>query len=312
MKALVLEKKRVLRLKDKATPIIQQGQVLLDVEVAGIGGSEYLGYNNPGIRPLPHIMGHSISGVTQKGKRYTIYPLQGCEKCTQCKRNLAQLCDNWSLIGVQSDGGFAQKIVVPESSLVELSKEISWEQASFIEPFANSLNAWEMSRADSQNSIAIIGAGSLGLGLVACAKNQGCKVIEISDLSESRLSASIQLGATKIAKLLKGKFDVVFDTVGSIESRTAAIQLTQKGKKCVFLGFASPMHKINFAELIRHQISLIGSFVYSRDQFQEAIQLVRNCNEKWVNNILFSQVEAQLKGYLNNDFSVIKASLRPN
>jgi (R,R)-butanediol dehydrogenase/meso-butanediol dehydrogenase/diacetyl reductase len=83
---------------------------------------------------------------------------------------MVQLCDEWTLIGVHSDGGFAQKVAVPRESLIELSPELSWEQSAFIEPFANSINAWEISEAQSHNTIAIVGVGSLGLGLVACAK----------------------------------------------------------------------------------------------------------------------------------------------
>lgn len=312
MKALVLEGKRKLCLKDIATPALRDGEVLLDVEVAGIGGSEYLGFNNPGIRPVPNIMGHGITGTTINGRRVAVYPLQGCGGCIQCENNMFQLCDFWTLIGVQNDGGFAQKVVVPKESLFEILDDLTWEQSAFIEPFANSINAWEISKASSENTIAVIGAGSLGLGLVACANNQGCNVVEISDLFKSRLSASMQLGATKGAEILDGEFDIVFDTVGSSESRKKAIQLTKKGGKCVFLGFATAMHEVNFAELIRHQKHFLGSFVYSNVQFEQAMQLAKNCSTEWVYNLLFSEVETQLNKYLYNDFSVVKAALRPN
>jgi (R,R)-butanediol dehydrogenase/meso-butanediol dehydrogenase/diacetyl reductase len=312
LKALVLKGERKLFLENIPTPIVKDGEVLIDVEIAGIGGSEYLGYNKPGIRPLPHIMGHSIVGTTDNGMRVTVYPLQGCGVCVRCKNELVQLCDSWTLIGVHSDGGFAQKVVVPKESIVELSHELTWEQSAFIEPFANSINAWEISEAKSHNTIAIVGAGSLGLGLVACANNQGCNVIEICDLSKSRLSASLELGATKGVKRLDGEFDVVFDTVGSNDTRNLTIQLAKKGGKCVFLGFKTPMHEVNFAELIRHQKRLIGSFVYSINQFERAMKLAMCSKSSWVNNLSLSEIETQLRRFLNNDFSVVKAALRPN
>ena len=312
MKALVLKGERKLFLEDISTPVVKDGEVLLDVEVAGIGGSEYLGFNHPGIRPLPHIMGHSITGLTINGMRVAVYPLQGCGKCVQCKKNLVQLCDEWTLIGVHSDGGFAQKVIVPKETIIELPEELTWEQSAFIEPFANSINAWDTSEAKSNNTIAIVGAGSLGLGLVACANNQGCSVIEICDLSKSRLSASLELGATKGVKKLDREFDVVFDTVGSSEARNMTIQLAKKGGKCVFLGFATPIHELDFAELIRHQKHLIGSFVYSIDQFERAMNLAKYSKSSWVNNLSFLEVETQLRRFLNDDFSVVKAALRPN
>jgi (R,R)-butanediol dehydrogenase/meso-butanediol dehydrogenase/diacetyl reductase len=310
----VLKGKRKLFLEDISTPVVKDGEVLVlvDVVVAGIGGSEYLGFNHPGIRPLPHIMGHSITGVTINGMRVAIYPLQGCGKCVQCKTKMVQLCDEWTLIGVHSDGGFAQKVAVPRESLIELSPELSWEQSAFIEPFANSINAWEISEAQSHNTIAIVGVGSLGLGLVACAKNQGCNVIEVCDLSKSRLSAALEIGATKGVEKLDGEFDVVFDTMGSRETRKLTIHLAKKGGKCVFLGFATPEHEIDFATLIRHQKHLLGSFVYSIDQFERAMTLAICTKSSWVNNLLFSEVERQLRRFLANDFSVVKAALRPD
>ena len=312
MKALILEDKRKLVFRDRDTPSFTDGQVLIDIEVAGIGGSEYLGFNNPGIRPLPHIMGHGITGRTPKGKRVAIYPLQGCGKCVYCKDNHVQLCDKWTLIGVHCDGGFAQKVAVPHELLFELPNEITWEQSAFIEPFANSMNAWEISQASRENSIAIIGAGSLGLGLVACAHAEQCQVIEVSDLSASRLDAAKHLGATKSAQHLNGQFDIVFDTVGTQETRALAIQLSKKGGKSVFLGFATPMFEVNFAELIRHQKQFLGSFVYSKEQFKKAMHLAKNCQSGWVTNLSFIEVEVQLGKYLNNDFSTVKAVLRPN
>ena len=84
-------------------------EVVIDVAVAGIGGSEYLGYNNPGIRTLPNIMGHGFAGTTAEGRRVAVNPLRSCGTCAYCRQGLGQLCDDWHLIGVQSDGGFAQQ-----------------------------------------------------------------------------------------------------------------------------------------------------------------------------------------------------------
>ncbi|WP_422366922.1 alcohol dehydrogenase catalytic domain-containing protein [Pelagibius sp.] len=193
--------------------------MVIDVAVAGIGGSEYLGYRNPGLRPLPNIMGHGIAGVAPDGGRVAVNPLRSCGACAFCRRGQAQLCDSWSLIGVQSPGGFAQKLAVPEDSLVALPDSITWDQASFIEPFANAVNAWDLAQADPSAAIAVLGAGSLGLGVVASASAAGCKIIQVSDNSAPRLAAAATLGAEAISKQMTDTYDIVFDTVGSAESR---------------------------------------------------------------------------------------------
>jgi len=305
LKALILEDKRILRILELDTPILKDGEVLVDVEVAGIGGSEYLGFNDPGIRSLPNIMGHGITGLTSDGRRVAVNPLQGCSKCAQCTEGLIQLCDSWSLIGVHSNGGFAQQVSVPEDSLYELLDLTTWEQSAFIEPFANSINAWELSKAEVNHTVAIIGAGGLGMGLVACVAGIGCKVIEVSDISESRRLAAKTLGATKAVESLEGEFDVVFDTVGSIEARKMAIQLTKKNGKCIFLGFAAQVHEVNFSELIRQQKHFIGSFVYSKQQFKKAIELAQCTQNEWVKNLSFYEVEPQLRKYLEGAIGAI-------
>lgn len=312
MKTLLLEKNRTLTISEQEGPALIKGNSLIHVEVASIGGSEYLGFNNTGIRPLPNIMGHGITGINDKGQRVAVYPLSGCGNCNYCKVDQVQLCNRWSLIGVHTNGGFAQKVSAPQNSLFELPDTLSWEQSAFIEPFANSVNAWELSKSNSEDSIAVIGAGGLGLGIVASAFNSGCKDISVAEPSKNRRNAASELGANILTKSLTGTFDVVFDTVGSLETKTQAIQMTKKGGKCIYLGFETPMQEINISELIRYQKHLIGSFVYSKKQFNQAIDLAHKCKSDWVKSISFEEVESTLLRFLSNDFKLIKVALRPN
>ena len=312
MKALVLEGSRALRLREIEAPEARPGEALVRVEVAGIGGSEYLGFANPGIRPLPNVMGHSIAGIAADGRRVAVNPLRGCGTCAACLADLVQLCDSWSLIGVQSDGGFAQVVSVPMESFVELPEDLSWEQAAFVEPFANSVNAWEISGAGSSDRIAVIGAGGLGLGLTACAAEAGCETLAVCDLSPTRLQAARDLGASYVGEALDGRYDVVFDTVGSADTRQMALEATRSGGHCVFLGFASALTEIDISAVIRQQKRLSGAFVYSAGQFSRALGLARLCHRDWVRNLSFDGVVPLLEGYLAGDFSVVRAALRPN
>lgn len=69
MNSLLLLGNHTLQLKQIDTPIVKADELLIDVLVSGIGGSEYLAFNNTGIRPLPNIMGHGITGTTKENKR---------------------------------------------------------------------------------------------------------------------------------------------------------------------------------------------------------------------------------------------------
>jgi len=311
LKSLQLDKSRVLTLREVDEPTKDDSSIV-SVEIVGIGGSEYLSFVNPGIRTLPNAMGHGFSGTTDNGTRVAVYPLSGCGMCKHCQHDFIQLCEEWALIGVQSDGGFSQKVAVPKDQLFELPEKVSWEQSVFIEPFANSINAWQRSGAINTDSIGVIGGGSLGLGVVACAISTGCTLVGVVENAQNRRNAAESLGANQLGEDLNQKYDVVFDTVGSEVTRTKAIDATKKGGKCVFLGFESPEATINMSEMIRFQKTLIGSFVYSKSQFIEAIKLVEYCEDTWITNIKYDQVEEHLNRFINGDFSCVKVALRPN
>jgi len=311
MKVLKLIGKEKLILEEVNNPVPQKGEVLVNIEITSIGGSEYLGFNKPGIRNLPNVMGHGICGTTNEGIRVAINPLMGCNNCTYCNENLVQLCTNWKLIGVQINGGFAQQIVVPRNTLIEIPDGISWEQSSFIEPFANSINAWEIATIKPKEKVLIIGAGGIGLGLAACAKSEKHNETYMLENSAQRKNAAVDIGA-KIASKKEDYYDVVFDTVGTVETKEQALKLMKRNGKSIFLGFAIAQQQVNFSELIRMQYQIMGSFVFSARQFLKAVNLVNFTKKEWVKNLKFEEVEPQLKQFLKDDFSVVKAALRPN
>ncbi|QSP94179.1 zinc-binding dehydrogenase [Marinobacter salinisoli] len=312
MKALTLSGPGMLSMDHIEVPAARADRARITVHIAGFGGSEMLALGNPGVRPLPNIMGHSISGKTAQGERATVFPLLSCGQCQYCREALSQLCDQWRLIGVQEPGGFAQQVVVPQASLVPLPDALSWEQASFIEPFANSINAWQRAQPKPTDSVLVIGAGALGLGLVAAAVEQECAAISVCEISEHRQEAARVLGANATAAQIAGEFDVVFDTVGTPETRQMGMHCTRKNGKCVFMGFASASNDVPFNQFIREQKSLIGSFVFSRAQFEQAVTLAGQCRSDWVQNLSFDQVEAQLRAFARGEFHTVRAALRPN
>ncbi|WP_461437568.1 zinc-dependent alcohol dehydrogenase [Marinobacter nauticus] len=311
MRALQLKGPQKLDLENVPPPEPSQGEILVDVEITGLGGSEIAALQSPGLRPLPNIMGHGLCGLTSTGQRVAIFPLSGCGACHHCNDGQHQLCNDWNLIGVQKPGGFAEQVSVPEGALVPLPATLSWEQASFIEPFANAVNAWERAQPKSTNSVLVIGSGSLGLGVTAMARDQGCKSIFVSDLSAKRLQAALALGAHEAARTFSREFDIVFDTVGTEETRTQCINQTKKNGKSVFLGFAEQSLTIDFTRMIREQKTFIGSFVFSRQQFGKAMELAHGCCSEWVRNLSFDDVAGELMAYADGNFNTIKSALRP-
>src|SRR5665213_4356045 len=121
MKALVFTGPGVVEVRDVDDARAQQGEVIVHVDRAGICGSELHGIATPGFRVPPLIMGHEFVGHTSDGRRVAVNPLVTCGTCDMCLSGKTQACRSRSLLGVHRAGGFAERVVVPTSSLHDLS-----------------------------------------------------------------------------------------------------------------------------------------------------------------------------------------------
>ncbi|WP_372983061.1 hypothetical protein, partial [Marinobacter sediminum] len=74
---------------------------------------------------------------------------------------------------------------------------------------------------------------------------------------------------------------------------------------------ASPTTTVDFTRMIREQKTFLGSFVFSREQFERAIPLAQMCSPEWVRNLSFEEVAGQLAEYADGNFNVVKSALRP-
>ncbi len=239
-----------------------------------------------------------------------MFPLIGCGRCRYCGRGNTQQCDSWTLIGVQRDGGLAERVAVPEASLVELPGELTWEQSAFVEPFANSIGAWDKVSIGTKDNVLVIGAG--GLGLVARASRSAMdQSVEIIDPSDPRVDAAEELGATRCVDDRTRRFDYVFDTVGSAETRALALAVADKGGTVVLLGFAAPIQELPANEVIRHEQHVVGSFVYNIGQFRQAVDLARVTADSFVTSLGWHDVPGALVAFERGDHNVVKAVLRP-
>ncbi|MGJ6969897.1 zinc-dependent alcohol dehydrogenase [Streptosporangium sp. G11] len=311
MRALVYTEPGVLEILDVPEPGEGRDSVMLSVALAGIGGSEVLALRDPGARTLPLIMGHGVVGTDPGGRRVAVNPLSGCDACRFCREDDRQRCPGWRMLGVHHDGGFAERVAVPRAALVPIPDDLAWEQAVFIEPFANAVRAWARSGGGPSDRVAVVGAGSLGLGCVAIAAEAGVRTLGCAEPAAARRAAAKSLGATRTGAALNGTFDLVFDTVGSRYSRREAIEHTAPGGRVVHLGFADAEPGFDPVAFTRAEHTLIGSFVYDRAQFLRAIPLARRADPNWVTGFGLDQAPQALESFARGDYGLVKAAVRP-
>ncbi|MEE9414173.1 MAG: alcohol dehydrogenase catalytic domain-containing protein [Acidimicrobiales bacterium] len=309
MRALVLTRPSTLELRAVPDAVAAHGQVVVKVEAAGIGGGEIFQLHNPTGRTFPSIMGHGIVG-TARGLRVAVDPITACERCAFCTTGRRQHCARRKMIGFDSDGGFAELVAVPENNLHHLPDSMSWEQATFIEPFANAVHAWKVAEAHSAVTVGVIGAGAIGLGVVAYAAQQNIATIAVSELADSRRRVALALGATSVGQGLTEQHDIVFDAVGTARSRAAAVTHTTAGGTVVLLGLESANPGFDAIDVVRRELRIQASYVYLGDEFAEAIALASTTQSDWIANYGFENVQEIIDDFSVGDYEVVRAALR--
>lgn len=296
MKAAVLEQPGHAAVLDVDEPRYGADDVLIRVRAAGICGTDIHIYKGEYEARYPLIPGHEFSGevaavgtnVTRfkPGDRVTADPNVPCNRCDFCQRNEPNQCRNLRAIGVTGDGGFAEYVVAPESSVFSIG-DMSYEAAALIEPLA--CVAWGLKQVEVQpgDSALVFGAGPMGCLLAQAVRSAGASRVVVADVAPGRLELAAQLGASEtvlvddqLERRLKSiepdGFDLVADATGvpSVIAGTFAYA-RPRGKVWVF-GVAPVGVKVEFPpyEVFRKDLKIIGSFAVNRT-FPQSIAMIR-------------------------------------
>ncbi len=275
MKALVWYGTRDVRFEDLPEPEPAAGEVVLDVELAGICGSDLHGYRgHPGPRVPPLVLGHEVVGSVG-GAAYTVFPLVGCGACERCRAGEENLCASWRLIGMHRPGVFAERLALPESCLVPLPPGLDPRRAVLAEPLACCVGA--LAPFEGAEDVVVIGCGPLGLLTAYLAAHRGSHVTVVDPVSERREHA-FRLGALAgVAsgdELGPGSAEVVVDAAGFEPTWRAALTAVRSGGDVVMLGLGAGEGTFPMAVLVRRAIRLRGQFAYSRADFARAVELL--------------------------------------
>lgn len=285
MRAYVLDGIDQLHLKEVAVPVIQKGEVLVQVKAAGICGSDIPRIFKTGTYHFPTIPGHEFSGKVVKAenpewmeKRVGIFPLIPCHSCEPCKKKQYEMCRNYSYLGSRTDGGFAEYVVVPEDNLIELPESVSYEEAAMLEPMAVAVHAMRQAGIRPEQNIAICGLGTIGMFLLMFFKEAGCKNLYVIGNKEFQKRKVADMGIAEDSycdsricdpeEWLKEKtngtgVDVFFECVGKNETIAQAIRLTVPGGTVSLVGNPATdiaFEKDTYWKILRNQLTVKGNW----------------------------------------------------
>ncbi|WFA07418.1 L-threonine 3-dehydrogenase [Bacillus sp. HSf4] len=197
-------------------PQIDQHEVLIKVKAASICGTDVHIYNwdewaKNRIKP-PYVFGHEFSGeVVQVGENVTSVK-EGeyvsaethivCGKCIPCLTGKKHVCRNTQILGVDTEGCFAEYVKVPAENIWKNPSGMPEDLASIQEPLGNALHT-VLSGITAGDKTAIVGCGPIGLMAVAVAKAAGASQVIAIDKNEYRLDLAVQMGATETISIEK-------------------------------------------------------------------------------------------------------------
>jgi threonine dehydrogenase-like Zn-dependent dehydrogenase len=274
VKALVWHGTRALELEELPDPVAVEGEVVLDVALAGICGSDLHGYRgHPGPRVPPLVLGHEVVGRAEGGT-HTLYPLAGCGTCGRCLAGEDNLCDSWRLVGMHRQGVFAERVAVPRRSLVPVPAGLEPERAVLAEPLACCVGALAPHEVAAGTRVLVLGCGPLGLLTIFLAARQGAEVVAVDPVAERRAYAELLGAASATADVPAASVDLAVDAAGFEATWRAAIDAVRSGGTVVVLGLGQAEGAFPMAVVVRRAIRMRGQFAYSRAEFAAALDVL--------------------------------------
>jgi 2-desacetyl-2-hydroxyethyl bacteriochlorophyllide A dehydrogenase len=282
-------------------PSVGSGEALVETVAVGVCGSDThaLHGRHPFIR-LPYAPGHEVVGVVrrvaddvttvQPGDRVTVEPTLPCWSCKHCRAGRLNLCENLRFFGcVHDQGGMADFFTVPANRLHVLPDALDNRQALLIEPLSTPVHAVRLAGPLTGRTVAVLGAGTIGLLVLAAALADGAGRVVVTDVLESKRQRALALGAHAVVdasradavdavrEALGESADVVFDCVAVQRTMDQAIAMALKGGTVVVVGVPSVAVTVPLPVVQDQQVRIQGSAMYLPEDYNRSIELLLAC-----------------------------------
>jgi len=302
MKAALLYGVKDLRVEETKTPQVGKGEILVKIKAATTCGTDlkifqrgYVG----GVIKLPTVFGHEWAGEVvevgegvpwlKKEMRVRAGNSSPCLRCNMCQKEKYNLCEDMMWLW----GAYAEYIRVPARIVMlntqEIPSHVSYEEAAVTEPLACVLHGVEEARVKLGDTVAIIGAGPIGLLHLLTVKKMGASRVIISDTVDERLQLAQKIGADETInaknkdtveetrRLTNGYgADVVIEAIGLPTTWEQALKMVRKGGTVLEFGGCPPRTeiKVSTEQLHYGETTILGAFHTTPAHFRKALNLI--------------------------------------
>ncbi len=297
MRAAIFERQGLDNLnvkEDVQQPTITDHDVLIKVKSAGVNPIDYLTVANIlGIKPLPHIPGTEVTGIIEKvgnhvatlkeGDKVVVYNSIFDGTCDMCLSGCEMLCRNAGILGVITNGGFADYISAAEKNVFKIPDNVQWDVAASLATTTKTpYHALREASLKLNEFLVIFGAsGNTGMMAVQFGKKMGAKVIAVSkdnwvktDFGADYIISDYDKVVEQVKDITHGKMaDVVLNSLGVNTWENSFSCVGVNGRWVTFGGLTGAEVKLNIQSLYRKQIKLIGSNGSTRKEFEDVIDM---------------------------------------
>jgi threonine dehydrogenase-like Zn-dependent dehydrogenase len=310
VRGVVFLGERKVELRTFADPTPGPGEVVLEMKASGMCGSDLKFYRSPpgaaqaalglGKLAAPFIGGHEPCGVVvargpgvsekeaPSGQRVMDHHYAGCGVCSHCRVGWSQLCRaGITVYGVTAHGGHADYLKVPARTLVELPEELSFAEGAAVAcGTGTAFAALKRMRMNGGDTLVVFGQGPVGLSATVIGVAMGARVIAV-ETSAERMKLAEQFGAdalidastedpvAAVKELTRGVgADLALDCTGAAAARRAAVRCVRTWGTACYVGEGGDVTLDVSPDLLRRQVTLIGSWTFSAMGMKECAEFV--------------------------------------
>ena len=299
MRAICYTNPGQVEVKEAPVPSLGKGEALVKVRYAGICGSDLTIVAGKHLTAKPPlILGHEFSGelvkmdgdeaagVFRPGDLVTVFPLLSCQRCLPCHTGNEHVCRQLGLVGIKQDGGMAEYVNVPMTSLIKLAPQVDLRIAALTEPLAVAVHSVRESSVSVGDHVLVLGGGPIGTLLALVLRHSGIQQLTVTEIHPYRKQLLKELGIKvldpreedvvryALARTGQEGMDVVFEASGA---EPAALSMTEcarpRGEIIIVSVFKKPV-PLDLRQVAYKEITLKGIRVYPRVDFERAAKLV--------------------------------------
>ncbi len=303
MRAIVAHSAKDIRIDERPTAPLADGEISVRIRFGGICGSDLHYYNHGGFGMVrlkePMILGHEVAGVVETvgrncervkvGDRVAVSPSVPCNRCRYCLEGRQNQCLDMRFYGSAMrfphvQGAFREALVCREDQAHRVPEGVSLEEAAMAEPLAVALHAVRRAGALAGKRVLVSGSGPIGVLSAIAARRAGAAEIVITDIADGALAFASRIGvdrtinvardiaALEPLKADKGYFDVLFEASGAEAALRTGLEVLRPGGVILQLGLGGEMTlPINL--ITAKELELRGTFRF-HEEFALALEFM--------------------------------------